>query len=101
MGLPYDPEEARQELADAGYGPDKPVPPVELWYNREGNNEAIFKAVGAMLEEVGFPVRLVSSKWEVYRDALKRVQSRECATRSDRRRGERDQAACRQDTGCE
>jgi oligopeptide transport system substrate-binding protein len=70
VGLPYNPDEARRALADAGYGPDKPVPPVELWYNREGNNEAIFKAVGAMLEEVGFPVRLVSSKWEVYRDAL-------------------------------
>ena len=57
-------------MADAGYGPEKPVPPVELWYNREGNNEAIFKAVGAMLEEVGIPVKLVSSQWPVYRDSL-------------------------------
>jgi len=70
VGLPYNPEAARAALAEAGYGPDKPVPPVELWYNREGNNEAIFKAVGAMLEAVGIPVRLVSSNWNVYRDAL-------------------------------
>ena len=70
VGLSYNPEAARTALADAGYGPDKPVPPVELWYNREGNNEAIFKAVGTMLEAVGIPVRLVSSSWNVYRDAL-------------------------------
>ena len=70
VGLPYNPEAARATLAEAGYGPDKPVPPVELWYNREGNNEAIFKAVGTMLEAVGIPVRLVSSSWNVYRDAL-------------------------------
>ena len=70
VGLAYNPEAARAALAEAGYGPDKPVPPVELWYNREGNNEAIFKAVGEMLEAVGIPVRLVSSSWNVYRDAL-------------------------------
>lgn len=70
VGLTYNPDAARAALADAGYGPDKPVPPVELWYNREGNNEAIFKTVGAMLEAVGIPVRLVSSSWNVYRDAL-------------------------------
>ena len=70
VGLPYDPEAVRKALADAGYGPDKPVPPVELWYNREGNNEAIFTAVGRMLEDAGIPVRLASSRWSVYRDAL-------------------------------
>lgn len=67
---PYDPEAARRYLAEAGFGPEKPVPPVELWYNREGNNEALFKAVGSMLEAVGIPVRLLSSEWNVYLDAL-------------------------------
>lgn len=70
VGYPYDPETARNFLKEAGYGPDKPIPPVELWFNREGNNEALFKAVGAMLEEVGIPVRLVSSEWNIYLDAL-------------------------------
>jgi oligopeptide transport system substrate-binding protein len=70
VGFPYDPEAARRYLADAGYGPSKPVPPVEIWFNREGNNEAIFKAIGDMLEQVGIPVRLTESNWNVYRSAL-------------------------------
>jgi oligopeptide transport system substrate-binding protein len=70
VGFPYNPEAATKYLADAGYGPAKPVPPVEIWFNREGNNEALFKAVGEMLEQVGIPVRLAESNWNVYRNAL-------------------------------
>lgn len=66
----FDPEAARRILAEAGYGPANPVPPVELWYNREGNNEALFKAVAGMLEAVGIPVRLLTSEWNVYLDGL-------------------------------
>jgi oligopeptide transport system substrate-binding protein len=70
VGFPYNPEAARKFLAEAGYGPDQPVPPVELWFNREGNNEPIFKAIAAMLEQIGIPVRLNASSWTVYREAL-------------------------------
>ena len=70
VGLPYNPEAAKKFLAEAGYGPDKPVPPVDLWINREGNNESLFRAVADMLEKVGIPVRLNTSKWPVYRSAL-------------------------------
>jgi oligopeptide transport system substrate-binding protein len=70
VGLPYDPEAAKKYLADAGYGPANPVPPVEIWFNREGNNEAVFEAISDMLEQVGIPVRLTESSWNVYRSAL-------------------------------
>jgi oligopeptide transport system substrate-binding protein len=70
VGVPYDPDAARKYLADAGYGPDNPIPPVEIWFNREGNNEAIFEAIGNMLEQIGIPVRLNESSWNVYRNAL-------------------------------
>lgn len=70
VGYPYDLDAARRFLAEAGYGPEQPVPPVELWYNREGNNDALFKAVADMLEGAGIPVRLVASGWPWYRDAL-------------------------------
>ena len=70
VGFPYNPEAAKKFLAEAGYGPDKPVPPVDLWINREGNNESLFRAVADMLEKVGIPVRLNTSKWPVYRSTL-------------------------------
>jgi oligopeptide transport system substrate-binding protein len=70
VGYRYDPEAAKRFLADAGYGPANPVPPVELWFNREGNNEAVFKAIGDMLEQVGIPVRSTESGWNVYRKVL-------------------------------
>jgi oligopeptide transport system substrate-binding protein len=70
VGYRYDPEAAREYLADAGYGPANPVPPVEIWFNREGNNEAIFEAIRDMLEQVGISVRLTEGNWVVYRGAL-------------------------------
>jgi oligopeptide transport system substrate-binding protein len=70
VGFPYDPEAARTYLADAGYGAANPVPPVEIWFNREGNNETVFRAIRDMLEQVGIPVRLTDGSWNVYRSAL-------------------------------
>lgn len=70
VGYSYDPERAKKLLVEAGYGPDRPVPPVEIWVNREGNNLPLFQAIGEMLEKVGIPVRLNSSKWDVYLAAL-------------------------------
>jgi oligopeptide transport system substrate-binding protein len=70
VGYPFDIEAAKNYLALAGYGPQNPPPAVELWYNREGNNELLFEAVAGMLEAVGIPVRLSSAAWDVHRDAL-------------------------------
>ncbi len=70
VGYRYDPGAATEFLADAGYGPDNPVPPVEVWFNREGNNEAVFEGIRDMLERIGIPVRLTESSWNVYRQAL-------------------------------
>jgi oligopeptide transport system substrate-binding protein len=69
VGIPYNPEATRQYLA-AGYGPANPVPPVEIWYNREGNNQVVFEAIRDMLEQAGIPIRLNDSSWSVYRSAL-------------------------------
>jgi ABC-type oligopeptide transport system substrate-binding subunit len=71
----YDPALARQLLGEAGYDEENSVPVVELAYNREGNNEVLFSAVGEMLEEVGIPVRLVSSRWDVYYAALRNCRT--------------------------
>jgi oligopeptide transport system substrate-binding protein len=69
-GYPYDPAAARQFLAQAGYSAATPPPPVDIWYNREGNNPALFEAIARMLETVGIPTRLTSSSWNVYTHAL-------------------------------
>ena len=70
VGYAYDPNAVTRYLKEAGYDEGHPPPPVELWYNREGNNEALFKAIGAMLEKAGIPVRLMSSDWNVYLQSL-------------------------------
>jgi oligopeptide transport system substrate-binding protein len=70
VGYGYDPQAAREYLAQAGFDEDNPPPPVELWYNREGNNEPLFRAIAEMLERVGIPVRLSSTSWNVHRDSL-------------------------------
>ncbi len=66
VGYKYDLAAAKKYLTEAGYGPGKPVPPVELWTNREGNSDLLLKAVAEMLEAAGIPVRVTTARWDVY-----------------------------------
>ena len=70
IGYRYDPDAVKKYLAEAGYGPGKPVPPVEIWTNLEGNNQLIFKAISDMLEQAGIPTRFSVSKWPTYLASL-------------------------------
>jgi len=70
IGYRYDPDAVKKFLAEAGYGPGKPVPPVEIWTNREGNNELVFRAISDMLEQAGIPTRFSVSKWPTYLASL-------------------------------
>ncbi|CAN5731811.1 ABC transporter substrate-binding protein [soil metagenome] len=64
----YNPDTARQLLADAGFGPDNP-PTIEFWYPTEVTRPympdpaGLGEAVITMLEEVGFSVSPNSSIW--------------------------------------
>jgi peptide/nickel transport system substrate-binding protein len=64
----YDPDRARDLLAEAGYGPDNP-PQVEFWYPTEVTRpympdaQGLAEATITMLEEVGFVVTPNSSIW--------------------------------------
>jgi peptide/nickel transport system substrate-binding protein len=64
----FNPDGARQLLADAGFGPDNP-PTVEFWYPTEVTRpympdpQGIGEAVITMLEAVGFVVTPNSSIW--------------------------------------
>jgi ABC-type oligopeptide transport system substrate-binding subunit len=86
-GYPYDPKAARTYLAQAGYGPDNPPPPVDIWTNREGHNLVLMQGVAGMLEQAGIPTRLVSSNWDVYQaelEACKATQGTQTSASADK-----------------
>lgn len=66
----FDPDAARQLLADAGYGPNNP-PEVEFYYPTEVTRpympdpRGLHEAVTQMLEDVGFVVTPGSDIWDI------------------------------------
>ena len=69
--IPYDVEQARELLADAGYPGGAGMPPVELLYNTSENHKLIAEAVQRMWKEhLGVEVQLVNQDWKVYLDSM-------------------------------
>ncbi len=68
--LPFDRAATQKLLAELGYGQDNPPPPLDIWVNREGNNDRLFTALAAQLESAGIPVRLTLSSWDSYQRSL-------------------------------
>ena len=59
-------EEAKKLLAEAGYGPDKPLE-IELLYNTSDNHKKIAVAIAAMWKQVlGVKANPVNQEWKVY-----------------------------------
>ncbi|QEX24070.1 peptide ABC transporter substrate-binding protein [Hypericibacter adhaerens] len=58
-------EEAKKLLADAGYGPDKPLK-IQLLYNTSENHKKIAVAIAAMWKPLGVQLELVNQEWKVY-----------------------------------
>ncbi|WP_432663412.1 ABC transporter substrate-binding protein [Wukongibacter baidiensis] len=67
---PYDPEKAKQLLAEAGYSEDNPCS-FELWHSDAKTNVALLEPVQAMLNQVGFDVKLASMEWNSYKAAVR------------------------------
>jgi oligopeptide transport system substrate-binding protein len=68
-GHAYDPEAAKQYLADAGYPDGEGFPTLIMWFNR--GNEDILEAVSAMWSEnLNINVELRTNEWAVYLDYL-------------------------------
>jgi len=66
-GPAYDPEAARKLIAQAGFGPDKPFPKVDLLYNTDESHKQVAEAVVEMWKEnLGITVGLYNSEWKVY-----------------------------------
>lgn len=64
-----DVERAKRLLAEAGYPEGEGLPPVDLWFNQQGDNAAIAQAVQQDLNGLGIPIRLRALDWAAFLDA--------------------------------
>lgn len=65
--VPFDPPQARQLLADAGYPGGKGLPPIEILYNTSEAHKTIAEAIQRMWKEnLNADVRLLNQDWKVY-----------------------------------
>lgn len=63
----FDPASARALLAEAGYGPGRPLPKITLSFNTSEGHEQIAEALQAMWSEhLGVEVELENLEWKVY-----------------------------------
>ena len=71
----YDPAKARALLAEAGYGPSRPFPAVELAFNTNERNKLLCEFYQRNLHEaLGVDVRLTAMEWGSF---LARAESRD------------------------
>lgn len=70
--VPYEErvEHAKALMAEAGYGPDKPLT-LQLRYNTNDNHQRIAVAISAMWEPLGVKVELFNAETAVHYDALR------------------------------
>ena len=65
--IPYDVEEARKDLAKAGYPGGKGFPPIEILINTSEDHRRIAEAVQAMWRAaLGIPVTVANQEWASY-----------------------------------
>jgi oligopeptide transport system substrate-binding protein len=70
-GLPYNPEEARRLLTEAGYPDGKGFPLTTFLYNESQQNRDIAVELQAMwLQHLGVKVNLALQEWKVYLNSL-------------------------------
>jgi len=69
-GYGYDPDRARELLAEAGYPGGEGLPVIPLHFNQQGPNAQIAQALQGMLIEVGIRTELQMLDWGAYQNEL-------------------------------
>ena len=67
--IPFDPEGAKALLAEAGYGPDKPLK-LTLQYNTDENHKKIAVAAQQFYKQIGVQIELNNVEWKVHTDRM-------------------------------
>jgi oligopeptide transport system substrate-binding protein len=69
--LRFDPVRARALLAEAGYGPDRPVPAVGILYNTAESHKQIAEVVADQLRRhLGVEARAYNQEWQAYQASM-------------------------------
>lgn len=77
--IKYDPEEARRLLAEAGYGPQNPLPRFDILINDSAKHKILAEVVQQMWKkELGIEVGINSQDWGVYLDSQQRLDYDVC-----------------------
>ncbi len=66
----YDPERARELLAEAGYGPGELSINIQGPVNQYPNDVDVLEIVAAMLQEVGINARVETFEWSAYNERI-------------------------------
>ena len=71
IGIPYNPSQAQQWLADAGYPNGQGLPPITLWFNTSTGHQALAEQMrDNWSTTLGVSVTLQSLPWGDYLDRL-------------------------------
>jgi oligopeptide transport system substrate-binding protein len=76
VGISYNPTQARQWLAQAGYPNGQGLPPITLWFNTGTGNQAIAEYIrNSWYSALGVSVTLQSLPWATYLNQINSGQS--------------------------
>ena len=67
QGYAYDPEKARDLLAEAGYPGGEGLKPLVLSFNNDEGHQAVAEAIAQQFNQLGIDVQLQGMEWDYYK----------------------------------